>query len=608
MDRRPPAAAAVALALAACASASAARAAPDAEAAIRPDDVARDVAWLAAPERTGRGVGTPGNEAAAAWIAERMRALGLKPAFPGGYLQEFEVPVGVKLAGRNALEVGGRTLAAGTEWKPFTFSDNGAATGELVWVGYGITAPELSYDDYAGVDVKGKVVLVAGHFPRESDPDSPFRSPRAYSYGEWRYKAMNARDHGAVAVVAVRDDWQHGGPGPLAPFGGSPSSPAGVLAAQATAGALGAAVDPPALARAGQEDGRPHSRVLAVQARVEVGIERVRARTANVAGLLRGADPALSAECVVVGAHYDHLGYGGENSLEPDVNQVHPGADDNASGVAALLAIARAFAVRGAPARTVLFAAFTAEEMGLLGSAQFVKAMPAACPLAQVQMMVNLDMVGRPRDKRVFVEGVDTARGLRGWVAALDARPPALPLSPSFVGDGYGPSDHTSFYAKAVPVLYFFTGAHADYHRPSDTADKVDPRGLAAVAQLAFRAAESAADAPYRIAVVSTPPPPGQGGAGGDSRGYGAYLGTIPDFGERSEPGVLLTGVRAGSPAEKAGVTGGDVILQVGGRVIGNLQDLTYALRFFRPGDEVEVVWSHAGERRAGRVVLGERK
>ena len=598
-------ASALSLALAACA---AARGGPGAEAAIRPADLGADVTWLAAPERTGRGVGTPGNGQAAAWIAERMRALGLAPAFPEGYLQEFEVPVGVKLAGANALEVGGRALALGTGWRPFAFSDNGAAKGELVWAGYGITAPDLSYDDYAGIDVKGKVVLVAAHFPRESDPASPFRAPRAYSYGEWRYKAMNARDHGAVALVAVRDDWQHDGAAPLPPFGGSPSSPAGLLAVQAAGGALGPAADAAALARAGQEDGRPHSRGLGVQVRAEVGIERVRARTANVAGVMRGADPALAAECVVVGAHFDHLGYGGDNSLAPDVTAVHPGADDNASGVAAMLAIASAFEARGPPARTLLFAAFTAEEMGLLGSAQLAKAMPPACPLAQVQLMVNLDMVGRPRDRKVFVEGVDTARGLRAWTAALDARPPALPLLPSFVGDGYGPSDHTSFYAKGVPVLYFFTGAHADYHRPTDTADKVDPDGLSAVARLAYRAAESAADAPYRIEVVTAPPPPGQGGAGGDGRGYGAYLGTIPDFGERSEPGVLLTGVRAGSPAEKAGLAGGDVVLKLGAKPIANLQDLTYALRFYRAGDAVEVVWSRGGERRSARVVLGERK
>ena len=607
MMRARPTAMLLAGTLAACASAARVPGPGGAEDAIRPDELLADVVWLAAPERTGRGVGTPGNEAAASFIADRMKALGLAPAFPDGYLQSFQAPVGVALKGANALAVGSRELALGTAWQPFTFSDSGAASADLVWAGYGITAPELSYDDYAGVDVKGKVVLVAGHFPRESDPASPFRSPRAFPYGEWRYKAMNARDHGAVAVLEVRDDWQHDAPDALRPFGGSASSAAGILAARVLSGALaGAGVDAAALARPGQEDGRPHPRTLRVPVHLQVGVEQERARTANVAGLLPGSDATLAGECVVVGAHYDHLGFGGENSLAPDQVAVHPGADDNASGVAAMLGVARAFASAPAPRRTLVFVAFTGEEMGLLGSAQFVKTPPAACPPDRTQLMVNLDMVGRPQQGKVFVEGVDTARGFRAWVAALDARPPALPLAPAFVGDGYGPSDHTSFYAKGVPVLYLFTGAHADYHRPTDTADKIDALGLAAVARLARRAAESAADAPYRIEVVRAPPPPGQGS--GEGRGYGAYLGTIPDFGERSEPGVLLTGVRAGSPAERAGIGAGDVVLQVGGRRILNLQDLTYALRSFRPGDSVEVVWSHGSERRTAAVVLGERK
>ena len=601
-------AAALALLLAACAGAPASPSREaDGEAEVRPAELQSDVDWLAAPERTGRGLGTPGLVAAAAFVADRMRSLGLEPAFPEGYLQGFEAPVGVVLRGENALSVGGKDLRLGADWQPFTFSDAGGAQAELVWAGYGITAPEFSYDDYAGLDAKGKVVLVAAHFPRESDPGSPFRSPRAYAYGEWRYKAMNARDHGAVAVLAVRDDWQHQGPDALRPFGGTPSSSAGILAVRALANSLAGVADAAALARPGEEDGRPHSRALGVAVRVQVGLEQARTHTANVVGAIWGRDPDLAGECVVVGAHYDHLGLGGESSLAADQSGLHPGADDNASGVAALLAIAKGLQRAGPRSRTVLFAAFSGEESGLLGSAHFVKAPPPFCPLEHMQLMVNLDMVGRPQKGKVFVEGVDTARGLRSWVAALNARAPSLALSPAFVGDGYGPSDQTSFYAKGIPVLFFFTGAHADYHRPTDTADKIDAGGLGEVAVLALRAVESAADAPYRIEVVKSPPPPGQGG-GREGRGYGAYLGTIPDFGERSEPGVLLTGVRAGSPAEKAGIGEGDVVLQVGGRRIQNLQDLSYALRFYRPGDAVEVVWSHRGERKTAQVVLGERK
>jgi hypothetical protein len=311
---------------------------------------------------------------------------------------------------------------------------------------------------------------------------------------------------------------------------------------------------------------------------------------------------------VVVGAHHDHLGFGGETSLAPDrTGEVHPGADDNASGVAAMLAVARALRAGSPPRRTVLFAAFAAEEIGLLGSAELVKSPPAACPVERMQLMVNLDMVGRLRERRLYVDGADTARGLRDLVKAAAAAPSPLPLDLAFGGDGYGPSDHTSFHARRLPVLYLFTGAHADYHRPTDTVEKLNAEGLASVALLAARAARAAADLPARLEVVMSPGgPPSQ--ARGSERGYGAYLGTIPDFAERKEPGVLLTGVRPASPAEKAGIAGGDVVLRVGARTVANLHDLVDALRAGRPGDVVEVEYERGGARRTVKVTLEERK
>ena len=578
------------------------------EALIGPAEVGPDVVWLADPARTGRGVGTPGNEASAAFIAGRMKELGLEPGGSEGFLQPFQAPVGARLAGENALRVGTRDLTTGQGWQPFTFSDDGAVAAELVWAGYGITAPALGYDDYAGLEVKGKVVIVAAHFPREADPASPFRDPAHYHYGEWRYKAMNARDHGAAAVLAVRDDWNHPGPDDLPPWQGQVSSRAGILAARATLEALRAGgVDPVALAAPTQQDGRPRSRPLAVEARLAVGIAVESARTANVIGLVPGSDPR--AGCVVVGAHYDHLGYGGETSLAPGVHAVHPGADDNASGVAALLAAARAMAQGPRPRRTVVFAAFTGEELGLLGSAHLVQAPPPGCPVEAMQLMVNLDMVGRPQGGKLYVQGASSAEGERERVEQLAAAPPAIPLTLAFGGDGYGPSDHTSFYARGVPVVFFFTGAHPDYHRPSDTPEKIDPRGLAEVARLAYRTARAAADAPERYLVVKTPPPPGAQVAQGErARGYGAYLGSIPDFEERRDPGVLVSAVRPGSPAEKAGMRGGDVILQIGAARIVGLQDLAYALRSHRAGDDVEVVWQRGAERHRAQVTLGERR
>jgi hypothetical protein len=579
---------------------------------IRSAELARDVAWLADPARTGRGVGTPGNAAAAGFVAARMQEIGLRPGGAGGaFLDFFEAPVEARLQGENALEAAGRKLALAREWQPFTFSDDGVAQGELVWAGYGITAPALGYDDYAGLDVRGKVVLVAAHFPRESDPGSPFRDPRSFQFGEWRYKAMNARDHGAAAMLAVRDDWNHPGADELSPWQGHVSSRAGISAARVTSSALReVGVDAAGLARPSEEGGQPRSRPLGTAVRLAVGIAQESARTANVVGLLPGRGAPLDgAGCVVVGAHYDHLGFGGEASLAPGVRAVHPGADDNASGVAALLAVARAMAADPPPRRTVVFAAFSGEELGLLGSARFVKSPPAGCKPDEVQLMVNLDMVGRPQGGKVYVEGADTSEGGRARVARLASEAPVIPLKLAFGGDGYGPSDHTSFYARGAPVVFFFTGAHADYHRPSDTAEKIDAQGLREVARLAYRTATAAADAEQRYVVVRTPPPPGsQAGVRERGMGYGAYLGSIPDFAEHDAPGVPLTGVRPGSPAEKAGLRAGDVIVRLGGTRIGGLEDLGVALRSHRAGDVVDVEWRRGPETLRAPVTLGERR
>lgn len=599
--------AAPALAAALACAAAGSRGGPPGEAAFRPEALAGDVAWLADPARTGRGVGTPGDPAAAAWIAERMREAGLAPGGAEGYLQPFRAPVGAKLVGENALAVGGRALALGRDFQPFTFSDEGAAEGPLVWAGYGLTAPEIGYDDYAGLEVKGKVVLVAAHFPDERDPASPFRDPRRYQLGEWRYKAANARDHGAVALLAVRDDWNHPGEDALEPWRGQVSSRAGILAARVTLAALRAAgVDAAALAAPGQADRRPHSRATGIAARLAAGVAQEEARTENVVGLLPGADPA--AGCVVLGAHFDHLGFGGETSLAPGVHAVHPGADDNASGVAALLAAARALAAGPPPRRTVAFAAFGGEELGLLGSSAFVKRPPPGCAPEAEQLMVNLDMVGRPQEGKLYVMGADTARGERERVARAAAAAPAVPLKLVFGGGGYGPSDQTSFFAAGVPVLFLFTGAHADYHRPSDTPDKIDAAGLAAVARLAARAVRDAADAPARFEVVRAAPPPGALAPGERPRGYGAYLGTIPDFEPRKDPGVAVSAVKPGSPAEQAGLARGDVLLRIGATRLLGLEDLAAALRSHRAGDAVEVVWTRGGETRRAQVTLGERR
>ncbi len=551
-------------------------------------------------------MGTPGIDAAADWIEGQMRAIGLAPAGADGFRQVFEAPVGARLLEGNALSLAGNEKRLSVDWQPFTFSDDGKAEGELVFAGYGITAPELSYDDYAGLDVKGKIVLLAQDFPREPDPKSTFRDPKNHRYGEWRYKVTNARDHGAAAVLAVRDDWNHPAKDDIPAWKGSPSSRAGLIAARVTASALsGAGVDAAALATPIAADLKPRSRSLGVKASLTVAVAHDQARTANVIGKIAGSDSTVAGECVIVGAHYDHLGFGGENSASPEqIGNAHLGADDNASGTAAMLAVARAFAGMAPPRRTVVFAAFSGEELGVLGSALFVKNPPAGCPVPKMQLMVNLDMVGRPQNGKLYVHGVDTAKGLRELVRELADRSPPVALRVEPGGDGFSSSDNTSFYARDVPVLYLFNGAHTDYHRVTDTPDKIDAAGLAEASRLAWRATQAAADWPTRLEVVRVAQKP-QGGGG---RGSRPSLGTIPDFAERKDPGVLLTGVLPGSPAEKAGITGGDVVLRLGAKRILNLQDMQYALTGHRPGDVVEVEYARAGKVTVVTVTLAERK
>ena len=567
-----------------------------------------DVTWLADPARTGRGVGTPGIDAAADWIEGQMRTIGLAPAGAEGYRQVFEAPVGARLLEGNSLSLAGKDEKLSVDWQPFTFSDDGTVEGEIVFAGYGITAAELGYDDYAGLDVKGKIVLLAQDFPGEQDPKSTFRDPKNYRYGEWRYKVTNARDHGAAAVLAVRDDWNHPANDDIPAWKGSPSSRAGLVAARVTLAALaGAGIDAAALAAPIATDMKPRSRSTGVKAALRVAVAHDRAKTANLVGRIAGSDPSVADECVVVGAHYDHLGFGGENSASPDqIGQPHLGADDNASGTAAILAVARAFASEAPPRRTVVFVAFSGEELGVLGSAHFVKNPPAGCPVPKMQLMVNLDMVGRPQQGKLYVHGVDTARGMRAMVRELAERSPPIALRVEVGGEGFGSSDNTSFYAKDVPVLYLFNGAHTDYHRVSDAADKIDAAGLAEAARLAWRAARDAADWPTRFEVVRVVQEKPQGGGGG--RGSRPSLGTIPDFSERADPGVLLTGVIPGSPAEKAGLAGGDVVLRLGAKKILNLQDMQYALTSHRPGDVVELEYARDGKVSVVQVTLAERK
>ncbi len=579
---------------------------------VAPERLQSHVDFLASPKMKGRAAGTAESDRAADYIVGVFKKAGLEPAFGKSYFQPFRVTVSAGLGKNNAAatHAGSEThrLKLHQDYIPLNLSDNGSEQLSLVFAGYGITADEFRYDDYLHLDVAGKAVIVLRHEPQEDDEKSPFAGRELTTYSQIVNKAINARNHGARAMILVNDPVPH-------PDDEDTLVKFGTLAGPDNAGLLlihaSRATVETWLARSGKSLAQLQQAIdekLAPQSfyvpqmtvEISVDIERRTAQTRNVAAILRGAGP-LADEAIVVGAHYDHLGLGERNSLAPSqAGKVHPGADDNASGTAALLEIARALAAeRRQLQRSVVFVAFSGEELGLLGSAYYTKDPP--WPLDRTAAMINLDMVGRPRDNKLYVGGIGTSPAFRELVEKANSGGFHLSYSES----GYGSSDHQSFYIKNIPVIFFFSGLHADYHKPSDTADRIQSADHARVAELALRTAESLASLAERPQFVRVQEPQRPvSGAGG--QGYGAYFGSIPDMGEEVE-GVRFADVRDGSPAANAGLKGGDILVEFAGKPIKNLYDFTYALRAHKPGEEVAVTVLRGGERLTVTVKLGRR-
>lgn len=324
--------------------------------------------------------------------------------------------------------------------------------------------------------------------------------------------------------------------------------------------------------------------------------------TQNVVAVLRGRDPALRDEYIVIGAHFDHLGRSPMFAQDPAAGDaIRNGADDNASGTAAVLDLARLLAA-SPPRRSVIFANFSAEELGILGSSWFVNHSPV--PPSSIIAMLNFDMVGRLRNDKLIVYGTSTATELKGIVDSANAAAGSAMLRVTSGGDGYGPSDQTSFYAKDIPVLHFFTDLHDDYHRATDDADKINAAGEARVVELALRVARALADRPSRLTFVRIAPP---ARTTASEEGRQSYLGTVPDMSASEVPGLRLTGVRAGSPADLGGLKAGDVIVELGGAAVKDLYSYSDALYAHKPGDVVKIVVQRGTERVELTVTLGRR-
>ena len=576
------------------------------------------VRYLAAPEMRGRGAGMEELDRAAEYIANHFRSHGLAAAGDdGSYLQRFELTTGASMGESNSLLVernsGPTDLKLGDDFVPINFSTSGKVEGEVVFAGYGATADELAYDDYFHFDVRDKIVLVLRYEPEFfGDPDEQAgtserrnRRRRYTRHANLISKAIQARNRGAKAVLVVDSRSRGSQADGLIKFG-SIAGPADagipmvqVHRAVADKWLRGSGRSLRLLERDIEASKQPQTFALASSLRVklEVDVEREKAVVSNVAGYLPGA----TDQYLVVGAHYDHLGLGDQGSLSPSrVGEVHPGADDNASGVAAILELARDYANRPErPRRGMLFLAFAGEEIGLLGSSHWAD--HPTLPLENAVAMLNFDMVGRIQDRRLFVGGLGTSEGFEPMVDRV-ATEHSLQIQSARRASSS--SDHTSFAAKKIPVLFFFSGLHSDYHKPDDTADKINAAAALDLLGIARDIVDQLRTASDRPVFLGNAPIPSPGGTGGG--GYGPWFGSVPDFGEVPN-GLRFADVRAGSPASKAGLEGGDILTHWNGDPVQNLHDFTYFLRASEVGETVSVRVLRDGKELTAEVTLAER-
>jgi hypothetical protein len=474
---------------------------------IEPDALLGHIKFLAADDLKGRANGSEGLEKAADYIAEQFKAAGLQPGVNGGWFQPFELSAGLTIGRDNSLSIQSRgktvTLTLGASYYPL------AATGSdktpsvkldrlpLVFAGYGIAVPDLGYDDYARIDVTGKAVLVFTHEPQEHDTSSRLNGTRPMPQTSLNAKAQLALSKGARLLLAVSDPTHRNDEGQYSLFKSDPDAEdQGIPVLRLRRTEMQPLLDAwrlDATARLIDMDLIPRSEVLtgATVDYVE-SLSRNRKMVRNVVGVLPGSDPTRARESIVIGAHYDHVGLGGRLSVTPDrVGEIHNGADDNASGTASIIEMARvAVDERSRFPRTVVFVAFAGEERGLLGSAYY--AAHAAVPIENTIAMLNLDMVGRARGA-VDVSGLDASPSMEADLkAAATAAGGGLQIKRE--GPGAGRSDDSNFIDRRIPAINFFTGFHADYHRPSDDWDKIDAAGTKRVATLALELAARLAE------------------------------------------------------------------------------------------------------------------
>jgi Peptidase family M28/PDZ domain/PA domain len=625
------------------------------------DRLRQTITYLASDELEGRRTGTRGAIEAANYIAGEFKRLGLQTGQAAArgrnerpYLQPFPYVSNVDLGRNNRLFVNpGKAddmaqFMIGEDWMPLGFSTNALIrSAPVVFAGYGISSAELKYDDYAVSNAKDRVAIVFAGTPDGDNPHGQFAQA-----GQLRFKTAAARAAGARGLLIISDEeklkddrmsrlsYDNAGAAGIPVVVISPKL-AHKLLTLGTLDDYRATADARAVDTNVKSD-RPAAtlvqipRSLALRSspvapRVDLTVDVIRRESPsfNVVGILPGSNPKLKDEAIVIGAHYDHLGRGGEGSLAPREGDIHHGADDNASGVAGLLELARRLSSPQTPRplRTIVFIAFSGEEEGLLGSDYYVN--HPVVPLRNSVAMINMDMIGRLKDQKLIVGGVGTASEWRQMIqtdvfvpsalaslrvpsASKNAiKSPGLPMTArldtdnfnlTLNEDGYGPSDHSSFYAKQVPVLFFWTGTHDDYHKPSDTADKINYEGEARIVSFVERIVRDIDKTDKRPTYTVA-----KSDSQGRSTGFRVYLGTIPNYADAND-GLKLDGVRDDSPAAKAGLKAGDKVVKLAGREVKNVYDYTYALGEMKAGQEYEIEVMRDGQRLTMKITPEARK
>ena len=551
------------------------------------ENIISHIRYLASDELGGRMSGTAGADKAAEYISSQFKKAGLEPLGDDNtYFQKFSFTKDIRLGEQNKLEFeidkSKTELELEQDFYTLSLSSGGEFSGEVVFAGYGISAPELEYDDYEGIYVKDKIVLVLRYTPEGYDPESPF-----YDYSALRYKAMNAREKGAKAIIFVTPHSQDEEEDLTLVGRDFSYSDSGIQSLilkreKAEELLLNSDTDLKKLEQKLADKNNSSFLIPTTKAAIKTELIEEEGESSNVIGLLEGSDPILKNEFIVIGAHYDHIGLGERDSRAKKGStegSIHNGADDNASGVAGLIELSEFFSCeKESLKRSLVFIAFSAEELGLIGASYYIDS--PKVPLDKTVAMINMDMIGRLDKDKLTVFGVGSSPEWKNLINNLSSD---FNFKISLNNSGFAPSDQSVFFAKKIPVLHFFTGLHADYHTPSDDWEKINPAGERKVLELISELVVKLDSSQEKIAFSDVLEP-----KRGSSK-FKVYLGTIPDYSNQAE-GVKLMGVKGGSPADKAGILGDDIIVQFNGLEIKNIYDYVYALGKSKPGIPTSLV------------------